>query len=276
MTLPFFLCCSIAIFAQQGVAVQTGTADSVSRPAANPMLLQPRLTDTLSPRVRWDLPPARQPFNFRKALLPAAMIAYGVVSLKTDGLQDWNEKVKEEIWTEHPHTLFHLDNYLQYAPVAAVYGLNMMGIKGKNNLRDRTMILGISAVIMTSATFTVKKFAGEWRPDGSDRLSFPSGHTANAFMAAEFMRQEYKDVSPWYGIAGYLAAGATGALRMYNNKHWLGDVVAGAGVGILSTDVAYYIYPYIKRKLFKNRPVSTMVMPTYQNGAVGLGLVHTF
>jgi len=257
-------------------------ADSVSNPAPAPhaalsgFLNHPRLTDTISPRVRWDLPPARQPFNFRKALLPAAMIAYGVVSLKTDGLQDWNEKVKEEIWTEHPHTLFHLDNYLQYAPVAAVYGLNMMGIKGKNNLRDRTMILGLSAIIMTTTTFTVKKFAGEWRPDGSDRLSFPSGHTANAFMAAEFMRQEYKDVSPWYGVAGYLAAGATGALRMYNNKHWLGDVVAGAGVGILSTDVAYYIYPYIKRKLFKNRPVSTMVMPTYQNGAVGLGLVHTF
>jgi len=112
------------------------------------------------------------------------MIAYGVISLKSDGLQDWNEKVKEEIWNEHPHTFIHLDNYLQFAPAAAVYGLNMLGIKGKNNLRDRSMILGLSTIIMTSATCTVKKFAGEWRPDGSNQLSFPSGHTANAFMAA--------------------------------------------------------------------------------------------
>jgi len=129
---------------------------------------------------------------------------------------------------------------------------------------------------MSSVVFSVKKVSGEWRPDGSDQLSFPSGHTANAFAAAEFLRQEYKGVSPWYGVAGYVVAGATGYLRMYNNKHWLGDIAAGAGVGIISTDLAYYIYPYIKRKIFKNRSVSTMVMPQYQNGALGLGLVHTF
>jgi membrane-associated phospholipid phosphatase len=90
------------------------------------------------------------------------------------------------------------------------------------------------------------------------------------------MRQEYKDVSPWYGVAGYAMAAATGYLRMYNNKHWLSDVVAGAGVGIMSAKLVYWIYPVIKRKLFKDKDVTTMVMPTYQDGAIGLGLVHHF
>ena len=77
-----------------------------------------------------------------------------------------------------------------------------------------------------------------------------------AFAAAEFMRQEYKDVSPLYGIAGYGAATITGILRLYNNKHWVSDVVAGAGFGILSTRLAYWIYPVIKRKLFKDKSMT--------------------
>jgi membrane-associated phospholipid phosphatase len=124
--------------------------------------------------------------------------------------------------------------------------------------------------------FPVKSFTAENRPDGSNRLSFPSGHTACAFMSAEFLRQEYKDVSPWYGIAGYAAAAGTGFLRMYNNKHWLSDVVAGAGVGIISTRLSYWIYPVIKKKLFKDKDVHTLVMPMYQQGSLGVGLVHHF
>jgi membrane-associated phospholipid phosphatase len=91
------------------------------------------------------------------------------------------------------------------------------------------------------------------RPDGSSNNSFPSGHTANAFMGAEFLYQEYKDVSPWYGIAGYVVATGTGLFRMYNNRHWFSDVVAGAGFGILSTKVAYWIYPWMKEKIFKEK-----------------------
>ncbi len=204
------------------------------------------------------------------------MFVYGMISLNSDGLRDWNEDIKEEVWTEHPHKLIHIDNYLQFSPAIAVYGLNALGIKGKHNFRDRTMIYLMSEMIMTGTVFSLKNLTKETRPDGSTDDAFPSGHTANAFASAEFMRMEYKDLSPWYGIAGYGAAIATGCLRMYNNKHWLGDVVAGAGIGIASTKIAYLIYPFIKRKLFGNKEVNTMVMPYYQNGAAGLGFVYHF
>ncbi|MGN8036861.1 phosphatase PAP2 family protein [Chitinophaga sp. 22321] len=210
--------------------------------------------------------------------VPAAMIGYGLFALNNPTLRDLNSTTKAELREDHPQFRTHIDNYLQYAPVAAVYILNAAGIHGKHNLRDRTIILGISAILTAGTVEGVKRWTHEERPNGQDFLSFPSGHTATAFAAAEFMRQEYKDVSPWYGVAGYLAATTTGALRMYNNKHWLSDVVAGAGVGILSTKAAYWMYPWIQRKLFKDNAThaSKVIMPYYNPQFHSAGLSFIF
>ena len=209
-------------------------------------------------------------------LIPGAMIAYGFITLGNNGFKNINDEIKEEVWTEHPHKLKHIDNYLQFMPAVSVYGLNALGIHGKNSLRDRSLICLMSNIIVGTTVFSVKKISHQLRPDGSDHYSFPSGHTAEAFASAEFMWQEYKDVSAWYGVAGYAMATTTGFLRMYNNRHWLNDVVAGAGIGILSTKSAYWIYPSMKRNFFKDKPVNTMILPYYQNGSVGLSLVHNF
>jgi membrane-associated phospholipid phosphatase len=82
---------------------------------------------------------------------------------------------------------------------------------------------------------------------------FPSGHTAIAFMGAEFLRQEYRHRSPWYGVAGYGVAAATGAFRLYHMRHWWYDVVAGAAIGVAATQVAYAAYPWIKQMLFPGK-----------------------
>src|SRR5205085_1994320 len=95
------------------------------------------------------------------------------------------------------------------------------------------------------------------RPDGSNFKSFPSGHTATAFMTAEYLRQEYKDVSPWIPVAGYAVAAATGYMRLYNNKHWASDVFAGAAIGVLSTQFTYYCQAKIKHHHgLKHHPAS--------------------
>lgn len=233
-------------------------------------------TDTVPRKVNWNTPTPGNVFPLKSFIIPAALISYGFTSLGNHGLKDINRNLNEEIAIEHPHHALSIDNYLQYVPALAVYGLNAVGIHGKHNFKDRTILYGMSMLISNSATFSIKKFSHEQRPDGSDYYSFSSGHTANAFVAAEFMRQEYKDVSPWYGIAGYAVAATTGYLRMYNNRHWFSDVVAGAGIGIASTKLAYWLYPVIQRGLFKNKNPNTVITPTYQDGAVGLGLVHKF
>jgi hypothetical protein len=233
--------------------------------------------DTLPPSFNWNDAKVQKGFPYKSFIVPSALVAYGVFSLNNSSLSSVNDKFKEEIYSERSSKQkTHIDNYLPFLPIVAVYSLNALGIEGKNNFRDRTMILGLSGIIMGTAVISIKNISKETRPDGSDNYSFPSGHTAAAFATAEFMRQEYKDVSPWYGVAGYAAAAATGYLRMYNNKHWMGDVAAGAGIGIMSTKLAYWIYPVIKRTLFKNKEVSTIVMPTYQDGSFGFGLVHRF
>ena len=214
--------------------------------------------------------------RIKSLILPGAMITYGFVTLGNNGLKNINVELKDELWTEHPHRLQHIDTYLQFAPAISVFGLNALGVHGKNNLRDRSLIYLLSNIILNTTVYSVKKISHQLRPDNSNYNSFPSGHTAEAFASAEFMRQEYKDISPWYGVAGYTMAIATGYLRMYNNKHWFGDVVAGAGVGILSTKLAYWIYPSIERKLFHNKPINTMVMPFYHDHSAGLSLNYHF
>jgi len=234
--------------------------------------------DTVPHKIDWHLAATyKQPFPFQSLVLPAAMIAYGATAVHNGTLQKVNSGVKDQIWEDNPHKPMHLDNYLMFAPTLSVYALNAAGIHGAHNFKDRTIILLMANVIANGTVFSVKGWSHEMRPDGSDHASFPSGHTAEAFAGAEFMRLEYKDVSPWYGIAGYAMATATGVLRMYNDKHWLSDVVAGAGVGIASTRIAYWLYPKIQGLFGKKNPeVVNVVMPTYNNGSFGLSWVKRF
>ncbi|MCW3118392.1 MAG: hypothetical protein JWM28_2474 [Chitinophagaceae bacterium] len=257
------IACSCSLLAIQPVFSQT--VDTVSSISTVPRLL-PSLT----------ISPEKKPFPVKSFIIPTLAIAYGFSTLESNGLKSLNKEVKEEVWTEGSQTKTKLDNYLQWSPALAVYGLNAAGIHGKNNFRDRSMIFLLSQVFMNVTVTTLKHTTHQQRPDASDYYSFPSGHTANAFAGAEFMWQEYKNVSPWLGASGYLMAAATGYLRIYNNKHWLSDIVAGAGIGIASTKLAYWLYPKIQHKLFKDKLPNTVIMPIYQNGSFGLGLARQF
>jgi membrane-associated phospholipid phosphatase len=218
----------------------------------------------------------KKPFPVKSFVIPTLAVAYGFGTMKDHAAESMNGEVKEEVWLEKTHSKTTLDNYLQWSPAAMVYGLNLAGLHGKNNFRDRTMIYLMSQVFMNVTVTSLKHITHQQRPDGSDYYSFPSGHTANAFVGAEFMWQEYKGVSPWLAASGYLIAATTGYLRMYNNKHWLSDVVAGAGIGVASTKLAYWLYPKFQHKLFKDKLPNTMIMPLYQNNSFGIGLVKLF
>lgn len=217
--------------------------------------------------------------NYKQLIIPSVLIGYGFIGLNSDQLKSFNSEIREEV-NEHIDEKLTIDDFAQYAPAASVYALNACGVKGKNNLKDRSIILTSSYIMMSAAVLSLKNITNVERPDGSSNNSFPSGHTATAFAGAEFLWQEYKDKSIWYGISGYIVAAGTGVFRIVNNRHWLTDVAAGAGIGILSTKAAYWIYPYVNRKLFstkvKENKVSSMIMPYYNGKQIGCGLVMQF
>lgn len=219
----------------------------------------------------------RLKFNYKQLIIPGVLIGYGVIGLESDQLLSFNSQIKEEV-TEDIDQKVTIDDFSQYSPAASVYALNAFGIKGKNNFRDRSVIFVTSYVIMATTVLSLKSIVKEERPDGSNNNSFPSGHTATAFAGAEFLWQEYKDKSIWYGIAGYAVATGTGLFRIYNNRHWLTDVTAGAGIGILSTKLAYWMNPYITKKIFKSSETNStsMVMPFYNGQQYGLSFVKVF
>lgn len=210
-------------------------------------------------------------------IIPSALITFGVLGIESDGIKSLNTEISAEV-KEHIDQKLTIDDFSQYLPAASVYGLNALGIKGKHNFKDRTIILGTSYLLLTSTVMPLKSITKVDRPDGSSNNSFPSGHTATAFAGAEFLWQEYKDVSVWYGISGYLVASGTGFFRMYNNRHWFTDVAAGAGIGIASTKLAYLLHPYISKLFYKNEnhKSTTMLLPFYNGKQGGFGFAMQF
>lgn len=143
----------------------------------------------------------------------------------------------------------HVDDYMQFAPAAVMIGLKTAGMKSRSSWGRMLAADVFSIALMTGVVNTLKTSTQVERPDGSNRHSFPSGHTATAFMTATMLTKEYGQKSPWIGIGAYTAASATGLMRMANNKHWLSDVMTGAGIGILSTEIGYLLTDMI----FKER-----------------------
>ena len=151
-----------------------------------------------------------------------------------------------------PQFSHHEDNFLQYAPATVMLGMKIAGVKGRSSWGRMLVSDAFSALLMGGVVNTIKHSSEVVRPDGSNNHSFPSGHTATAFMTATMLTKEYGYISPWVGIGAYTAATATGVMRMANNKHWLSDVLAGAGIGILSTELGYYITDVI----FKDKGIN--------------------
>lgn len=209
--------------------------------------------------------------TFRSLVVPITLVAYGGLSFVVKPIRNIDYYVKGRIERSDPNFNSRLSDYTQAAPAVLVYALNLAGDEGKNRFVDRTALLALSGAILTGAD-GLKYLGHRKRPYSNDPLSFPSGHTGAAFLAAEFLAQEYSEKSVWYGIGGYACATVTGVLRLYDRAHWFSDCVAGAGLGILSVKASYWVYPHL-RKIFTHKDSQgrrTMIMPTYQNGMPGI------
>lgn len=201
-------------------------------------------------------------------IAPTLLIATGTAlhfsTAAKENFQDW---VQENFAYSG-----HVDDYLQYAPGVAVYALNAFGVKGKNNFGNRTAILAKSLLLNELIVSSLKTGVDETRPNGGEH-SFPSGHTSTAFALAQFMHHEFGDRSVWYSIGAYSCATAVGVMRVTKNAHWISDVVAGAGFGMLSTELVYLTHQY----KWDNEHIKNLdIFPWSSRQQKGIALVYRF
>lgn len=135
-----------------------------------------------------------------------------------------------------------IDDYTQFFGPVMTVGLKVGGVEGRSDWPRLLASSAMSYAIMAGFVNGIKYTAKEMRPDGSTANSWPSGHTATSFVGATILHKEYGMTrSPWYSVAGYGVATATGIMRILNNRHWISDVMSGAGIGIMSTELGYAI-----------------------------------
>jgi membrane-associated PAP2 superfamily phosphatase len=176
--------------------------------------------------------------------------------------------IKETVHKHTPMTNNSIDDYIQYVPAAEMYVLDAIGLKHQNNVFNQTKYLLISQLSSAIIVHSLKKITNVTRPTGAPE-SFPSGHTTTAFVNATVLFHEFKDTDPWIAYSGFVVATATGCLRMTNNAHWLPDVVAGAGIGILTTNVVYWLEPLKKLQIHSDKKkVSFIPMIGYKSFAL--------
>ncbi len=198
----------------------------------------------------------------KQSIAPVSLIGVGMyLKLNKTGFNDLN--IKQDVTTNY--TGFHttVDDYLRLAAIPFLYGLDFVGVKAKTDFRNRTAILIKAEVIMAVSVTLLKNGTNVIRPDGTESTSFPSGHSAQAFLGAVMIHREYGHKSMWYPVVAYTVATSVGVLRVLNNRHYTSDVLVGAGIGMLSAHLAYWTHRY---KWNKN----VVVVPMYSNRTAGV------
>ena len=187
-------------------------------------------------------------------------------------VNDKNQKSNTQLLSD-----FHtgIDDYTQYFGPAMTVGLKLAGVEGRSDWPRFAASAAMSYGLMAALVNGIKYTAKEMRPDGSSANSWPSGHTATSFVGATILHKEYGLTrSPWYSVAGYGVATATGVMRVLNNRHWVSDVLSGAGIGIMSTEVAYALSDVFFKGngLLRNDLELDADDPSFFSISMGLGL----
>lgn len=206
--------------------------------------------------------------------IPVGLAALGAWGALDNG---WYHQQRESIRTQflqwRKDKFIHVDDYIQYLATPAFLTLGFVpGIQARHNFRDRLLLGATSYALMGAMVNATKYTVKSLRPDASARNSFPSGHTATAVMGAELVRSEYGN---WAGLGAYAVAATVGVLRMYNNRHWINDVLGGAACGFASVRLGLLLLPF-EKKLFgwdcqkqfgkksdKSYSSSLLVLPTF-------------
>lgn len=200
-------------------------------------------------------------FRPKQLIAPAAILTVGALGVGENApLNKLDLKVREKAVALRGNCPMHFDDYMQYLPTALYLGLSALPTKSEHTFPEKVCVAAVAFIAETALVNGLKYTIREPRPNFAEHNSFPSGHTATAFVGAELVRTEYG----WgYGIPAYIVATGVGFMRLYNDRHWITDTLGGAAVGILSARIGYWLLP-LNRKIFNLKSKSAVVVaPVY-------------
>ncbi len=207
---------------------------------------------------------AKNQLLLKRSIIPVIFIGAGVAFNESQFEQDLKVSIRNQVGNDFE---FRIDDFIQYAPIAEMYIADAFGVPAKNHWFDQTKYLLFSNLLSGGVTVAFKNILNKTRPSGGD-YSMPSGHTSLAFTNATVLYNEFNQTAPILAYSGYLFSSATGVFRMINNKHWLSDVLVGAGIGMLATEIIYRIEPLKNWNPFQKTDGVTLV-PRFNDGVVG-------
>lgn len=183
-------------------------------------------------------------FRATQLIAPAVLIGSGL-SIHYFGHDTRDIAIRDKMleWSSDAPDL-RFDDYIQYVPVAMDLGLGLAGLEARHCFIDRTIEAALAYASCGIISWSSKSLFHTMRPNGANTQSFPSGHCSTVFCGAELVRREYG----WqWGIGAYFIATTVAVMRMYRNWHWYSDVLAGAGVGILSANIGCWLLEPTRR-----------------------------
>ncbi len=185
----------------------------------------------------------------KHAVVPVTLVASGLI---TQGRM--SRYFREEFKQRYPGVYGNkAEDYIPFAPGVISLGLAASGVKGRHSFKEQLLLAVVSNVIAQGVTQGLKMIIQYPRPDGNGYDSFPSGHTTAAFANATLLHEEYGHRSAFYSIGGYGVATAAGAMRIASDRHWVSDVLVGAGTGIGATKAVYLTYPWLKGRISRRK-----------------------
>lgn len=210
-------------------------------------------------------------FRVEQLVAPVALVGIGALGVgENSPMRGINLAIKDGLYEASKGVKLRFDDYVQYVPVAFYLTLDFMGLEAKHSFGERVAVAAVTYISVTALSQGIKYIVREPRPYSGTRNSFPSGHTMTVFAGAELVRSEYG----WgVGMGAYALAATVGFMRLYNGRHWFNDVLAGAGFGILSARIGYWMLP-LNRHIFKipRKGQAMVASPIYHADTRAVGM----
>lgn len=208
-------------------------------------------------------------FDNKKIIAPSFLMLLSL-SLNQDLI-----KTKIQTIVRKPFNNFKtdIDWLTPFIPIIELYSFDLLKFKAKNSIWNQTKYLFISNLFASTITYSLKHLLKIKRPDETSYDSYPSGQSSIAFVSSQVLWNEYYQTNKIIAFSGLVSSISTGSLRVINNRHWLPDVLMGAGIGILTTNLIYHFKPLKNWNPWKKRKSSPLIIPISSQNYFGIKFV---